>query len=354
MASPPDKPDGGRRRMSIKVVDPETEKEKEAKTKKIKWILWRDVAFLVAAAVAAHYMGYVELHASEAELRGGVSNDNGIVDTGFIVTTPIHDFLRKNRGWNDALAAINSLALFIPGIYAAYVTLWKGDYDLAFRYFAMHILRSFCGWFTYLPPDPSYLPSNYDVPDIMQCLFAKDCRQAAEPEVLPFVSFFSGHVCTMVTTANHMYLRGYRNLGLFCHVLNVLQMVRLLATRGHYSIDMIIAWYMAKYVSNTAGRLGRYYSRGVPLSDIMPRSGTEAFETITGVYDVKKEARISRLMKKHDLQKALLEMEEEDVDIVIESESETTATMLVEGMYTGASDYLLKKNSSGYDVKKVS
>jgi hypothetical protein len=59
-------------------------------------------------------------------------------------------------------------------------------------------------------------------------------------------------------------------------------------------------------------------------------------------------------MKKHDLQKALLEMEEEDVDIVIESESETTATMLVEGMYTGASDYLLKKNSSGYDVKKVS
>jgi hypothetical protein len=28
--------------------------------------------------------------------------------------------------------------------------------------------------------------------------------------------------------------------------------------------------------------------------------------------------------------------------------------MLVEGMYTGASDYLLKKNSSGYDVKKVS
>ena len=47
-------------------------------------------------------------------------------------------------------------------------------------------------------------------------------------------------------------------------------------------------------------------------------------------------------------------MEEEDLEIVFESESETTATMLVEGMYTSASDYLLKKTSSGYDVKKVS
>jgi hypothetical protein len=76
----------------------------------------------------------------------------------------------------------------------------------------------------------------------MQCIFVKDCSQAAAPEVLPFVSFFSGHVCTMVTTANHMYMHGYRNLGVFCHVMNVLQIVRLLATRGHYSIDIIIAW----------------------------------------------------------------------------------------------------------------
>ena len=232
----------GGRRMSIVIVAPPTEDEEEKRKKKVHWILWRDFMFLIMVGVAAHYMSYVELHASDAELRGGQAADNGIVDTGFIATTSIHNFLKANRNWNNILAAINSIALFVPGIYTAYMTLWRGDFDLAFRYLACHLLRSFCGWFTYLPPDPSYLPSHYDFPDIMQCIVVKDCSDAPEPEVLPFVSFFSGHVCTMVTTANHMYLHGFRNLGLLCHLVNVVQIIRLLATRGHYSIDMIIAW----------------------------------------------------------------------------------------------------------------
>lgn len=233
----------GSRRTSVMIVAPPSEEEQAAKKKKIKWVLYRDITFLVLAAMAGHYMSYVELHASEAEARGGeASGTLGIVDTGYIATTKIYEFLKENQNWNDIFAAINSIALFIPGIYTAFVTLWKGDYDLAFRYLACHILRSFCGWFTYLPPDPTYLPSNYDFPDIVQCLFVKDCSAAPEPEVLPFVSFFSGHVSTMTTTANHMYLHGYFRLSTFCHAMNVLQIIRLLATRGHYSIDMIIAW----------------------------------------------------------------------------------------------------------------
>lgn len=239
------------RRMSVMFVTPPSQEEEQAKKKKITWILWRDLLFFVMAAIAGHYISYVELHASEAELRGGTAEDynNGIVDTGYIATTKLHEFLKDSRKWNDILAAMNSLVLLLPGIYTAYVTLIKGDYDLAFRYLACHLLRSFCGWFTYLPPDPGYLPSNYDFPDIMQCLFVKDCSKAATPEVLPFVSFFSGHVATLVTTANHMYLHGYLRLGLFMHVANVLQIGRLLATRGHFSIDIIIAWYVTTCIA---------------------------------------------------------------------------------------------------------
>lgn len=109
--------------------------------------------------------------------------------------------------------------------------------------------------------------------------------------------------------------------------------------------------YIAKYVSNPAGRLGRYYSRGKSLSDIVPTSATEAFETFTGVSDVKKEARMSRLMRKSDLQEALRAMEEEDFEIVFESGSETAATIVAEGMYTSASEFL-RAGSSG-DVKKT-
>lgn len=110
---------------------------------------------------------------------------------------------------------------------------------------------------------------------------------------------------------------------------------------------------MAVYVSNPAGRLGRYYSRGKSLSDVVPKTASEAFETFTGVYDVKKEARMSRLMKKKDLQAALLEIEEEDLEVIFQSESETTATLVAGGMYTSASE-LMHETDSGRDLKKKS
>lgn len=79
---------------------------------------------------------------------------------------------------------------------------------------------------------------------------------------------------TLVINANHMYVNGFQNLAIFFHIFNVFQIIRLLASRGHYSIDIVIGWYMAVYVSNVAGRLGRHFSRGdkgleelyVPLS----------------------------------------------------------------------------------------
>lgn len=72
--------------------------------------------------------------------------------------------------------------------------------------------------------------------------------------VLPFVSFFSGHVATLVICGNVMWLSGFRRLAVAIHILNVFQIVRLLATRGHYSIDIIVAWFIAVLGSNPAGR----------------------------------------------------------------------------------------------------
>ena len=43
-------------------------------------------------------------------------------------------------------------------------------------------------------------------------------------------------------------------------VLNCLQVYRLLATRGHYSIDIIVGFVVAVHVTNPAERLGLYFS----------------------------------------------------------------------------------------------
>jgi len=237
-----------------------------------------------------------------------------------MLTTPLYNILRDNRDWNDLLAALNSFALVIPCLYITYVTVWRGDYSLVFRVLFTQLLRSFCGWFTYLPPDPTYLTSYYDFPDIIMCL-SQDCSGA--PQALPFVSFFSGHVCTMVIAGNHMMLQGHTTMAIVVHCLDALQIIRLLATRGHYSIDIIIGWFMAVNVSNSAGRLGRYYSRGTPMDQFMPANAREAFEAVTGVSDARNEQRMSRLLKEQDVKDMLLRLQTDELP-----QSETTLKMI--------------------------
>jgi len=280
-------------------------------------IVRRDLLFLLAACAMGSAMGWIELHAPDARYRWGTAStgrdgdDSGadaseqtaqqqqIVDTGFIWTESIHDFLRTHKPWNDCLAFINTIVcVLIPIGYIAYQTVWIGDYEPAFRYGYISLMRSTCGWFTYLPPDPTYLASNYDFPDIVQCL-SKDCSGSDPDNVIdgiknqarqnkinnpvvsvllgvignynqnkssadnPFVSFFSGHVATLVVAANHMYRKGgkYRHFAVALHCADLLQIARLLATRGHYSIDIIIGFLMGSKLSNPAGKLGRYFSR---------------------------------------------------------------------------------------------
>ncbi|EED86264.1 predicted protein, partial [Thalassiosira pseudonana CCMP1335] len=151
------------------------------------------------------------------------------IDAGFVLTTPIHRYLSQNRNINDVLAMLNSVLLTIPLAYVVYVTLWRGDFTLSFRLLSTHLFRSFCGWFTYLPPDSEFLMSYYDFPEVF-----------LSPSSVPFVTFFSGHIATICIIANHLYVRKHTCLSVCLHTFNWLQVIRLLATRGHYSIDLII------------------------------------------------------------------------------------------------------------------
>ena len=143
--------------------------------------VWRDVVFLVGGALAYAIVGYVEKHAADADIRlkriqlynnnigdkfctesesDTCANNNSIwytdddaptkriLDAGFILTSPMHSYLARNRDVNDILAMANSFLLTIPLAYVIYVTLWRGDFRLSFRLIATHLFRSLCGWFT--------------------------------------------------------------------------------------------------------------------------------------------------------------------------------------------------------------
>jgi hypothetical protein len=192
--------DGSSETEKIKITRRETiiaaKKEAEIRAHHER-IVWRDFTFLMFAVVVVSIMGYIETHSGDVELRGGSvedMSDGDIMDTGFILTKRIHAYLEENRWVNDLLAAINTIiGVLGPAAYMVYQTLWVGDYEPVFRYFALSLIRSFCGFATFLPPDKSYLVSYYDFPDIAQCMI-KDCGDPRDAKVQPFVSFFSGHV----------------------------------------------------------------------------------------------------------------------------------------------------------------
>jgi len=255
-------------------------------------ILWRDFLFVIAGGIALRIISYVEIHAADYNNDSSSLNNNqnevgstGIMDAGFVLTTPIYEILNSNHNLNDLLAFLNTIMLIIPSIYTLQMTFWEGDYSLSFRLIATQLFRSFCGWFTFLPPDPSFLMSVYDYPEIFQCMFQMEhcMEQQKSKNFLPFVSFFSGHVASTVIIANHMYARHYNKSAMGLHILNIFQIIRLLSTRGHYSIDIIIGWVVAIYVSNPADKLGLYYSRGTLWKEIMPKDHIDAFETMVGI-----------------------------------------------------------------------
>lgn len=141
----------------------------------------------------------------------------------------------------------------------------------------------------YLPPDPQFLMSYYDFPEILLC-FIEDCsaqsHKTQEEElqtnvIVPFVTFFSGHIATLLIIANHLYMRKYFRASILLHCCNWFQAIRLLATRGHYSIDLIIGYVVAVFVSSPAERLGLYYSCGILPT--LPQNLVQTFEMLVGV-----------------------------------------------------------------------
>jgi hypothetical protein len=137
-----------------------------------------------------------------------------------------------------------------------------------------------------LPPDPQFIPSPFDFPEIFLCLL-QDCSVSQNAQkgqaavIVPFVTFFSGHIATILIIANHLYMRKHTRLSVCLHCFNWFQAIRLLATRGHYSIDLIIGYVVAVFVSSPAERLGLYYSwRILPT---LPQTLIETFEVLVGV-----------------------------------------------------------------------
>ena len=148
-----------------------------------------------------------------------------IVDVGWLLTRPLHSYLRRNPTFTNRLVLYNTVVWFSCLMYINYLYFIYHNKILMDKCINLYLFRALTGYMTRLPISQEFLTSENDIP----------------PGEHNFFFFFSGHTFTLYSTALNLYADYCVFWGHFVMMNLVLQTLRLLAMRGHYSIDIIMA-----------------------------------------------------------------------------------------------------------------
>lgn len=145
-------------------------------------------------------------------------------DLGFFATVPFHRFLSHSPALNTILAALNTVFVFMQTSYILWTWLVEGRPRATIATLFMFTFRGILGYSTQLPLPQDFLGSGADFP----------------VGNVSFFLFYSGHVAASVIASLDMRrMQRWESAWAF-DTLNVLQFVRLLSTRGHYTIDLVV------------------------------------------------------------------------------------------------------------------
>ncbi|CAJ1951297.1 unnamed protein product [Sphenostylis stenocarpa] len=145
-------------------------------------------------------------------------------DLGFIATRPLHALLESSPHLNTLFAALNTMFVGMQTSYILWTWLIEGRPRATISALFMFTCRGILGYSTQLPLPQEFLGSGADFP----------------VGNVSFFLFFSGHVAGSVIASLDMRRMQRRELAWTFDALNVLQAVRLLGTRGHYTIDLAV------------------------------------------------------------------------------------------------------------------
>lgn len=143
-------------------------------------------------------------------------------DLGFLATSSLHGLLSSWPELNTLLAALNTVFVGMQTTYILWAWLIEGRPRATISALFMFTCRGILGYSTQLPVPEGFLGSGVDFP----------------VGNVSFFLFFSGHVAGSIIASLDMRRMKRRELAWTFDALNVLQVVRLLGTRGHYTIDL--------------------------------------------------------------------------------------------------------------------
>ncbi|XVF24782.1 hypothetical protein REPUB_Repub13aG0157200 [Reevesia pubescens] len=145
-------------------------------------------------------------------------------DLGFIVTRSLHHALASWPQLNTLLAALNTVFVGMQTTYILWTWLIEGRPRATISALFMFTCRGILGYSTQLPLPQEFVGSGVDFP----------------VGNVSFFLFYSGHVAGSVIASLDMRRMQRWELAWLFDTLNMLQAVRLLGTRGHYTIDLAV------------------------------------------------------------------------------------------------------------------
>nr|QJD09136.1 phosphatidylcholine:diacylglycerol phosphocholine acyltransferase [Camelina sativa] len=145
-------------------------------------------------------------------------------DLGFVATRSLNRVLASSPDLNTVLAALNTVFVLMQTTYIVWTWLVEGRARATISALFMFTCRGILGYSTQLPLPQDFLGSGVDFP----------------VGNVSFFLFFSGHVAgSMIASLDMRRMQRFKLARVF-DILNVLQSIRLLGTRGHYTIDLAV------------------------------------------------------------------------------------------------------------------
>ncbi|KAA8541923.1 hypothetical protein F0562_023075 [Nyssa sinensis] len=145
-------------------------------------------------------------------------------DLGFVATRSLHRVLASWPALNSLLAGLNTVFVGMQTAYIVWTWVVEGRPRATISALFMFTFRGVLGYSTQLPVPEGFLGSGVDFP----------------VGNVSFFLFYSGHVAASVIASLDMKRMQRWELARIFDTLNILQMVRLLSTRGHYTIDLVV------------------------------------------------------------------------------------------------------------------
>ncbi|KAH9619807.1 hypothetical protein KSS87_015579 [Heliosperma pusillum] len=159
-------------------------------------------------------------------------------DIGFIVTRSLNRLLSLSPFLNTLCAALNTVFVGMQTTYILWVFLVEGRARPGLAALFSFTCRGILGYSTQLPLPQEFLGSGADFP----------------VGNVSFFLFYSGHVASAVIASLDMRRMQRKKLAWTFDILNVLQVVRLLGTRGHYTIDLGVGIGAGMLFDSLAGK----------------------------------------------------------------------------------------------------